>query len=262
MSTCSTEHRAACARRRRPALRRCRARAEARAGSRDRRARRHARQVPRRQVGRMATFALIHGGGGSAWDWHLVARELREAGHDPTPSISRAKTNRPAGGVTPTLSWGPSATAASSSSSVIRSAASPRRSSAPAFPSTCSSSSRQWSRRPASSSQTGGRTRATRRADDDVFYHDVPPELAAEARRRERGETRRRSALAPCGLARHADEVPAGRDDRMFPAAWARRHAHERLGIDPDEMDGSHYIMLSRPRELADRLAAYAAKIL
>jgi len=32
----------------------------------------------------MATFALIHGGDGSAWDWHLVARELREDGHDPT----------------------------------------------------------------------------------------------------------------------------------------------------------------------------------
>ena len=26
------------------------------------------------------------------------------------------------------------------------------------------------------------------------------------------------------------------RDDRMFPAAWARRHARERLGIEPDEM--------------------------
>jgi pimeloyl-ACP methyl ester carboxylesterase len=31
----------------------------------------------------VATFALIHGGGGSAWDWHLVAPELREHGHDP-----------------------------------------------------------------------------------------------------------------------------------------------------------------------------------
>src|SRR5262245_32051469 len=30
----------------------------------------------------MATFALIHGGGGSAWDWHLVAPALRERGHD------------------------------------------------------------------------------------------------------------------------------------------------------------------------------------
>jgi hypothetical protein len=31
----------------------------------------------------MATFALIHGGGGSAWEWHLVAKELRAGGHDP-----------------------------------------------------------------------------------------------------------------------------------------------------------------------------------
>ena len=30
----------------------------------------------------MATFGLIHGGGGSAWDWHLVAPELRARGHD------------------------------------------------------------------------------------------------------------------------------------------------------------------------------------
>ena len=33
----------------------------------------------------------------------------------------------------------------------------------------------------------------------------------------------------------------------------------ERLGIEPDEIDGGHYVTLSRPRMLADRLAAYAA---
>jgi hypothetical protein len=47
----------------------------------------------------------------------------------------------------------------------------------------------------------------------------------------------------------------------MFIAAWARKHARERLGIDPDEMDGGHYSTLSRPRELARRLAAYADSI-
>jgi pimeloyl-ACP methyl ester carboxylesterase len=31
----------------------------------------------------VATLALIHGGGGSAWDWHLVAPELRERSHEP-----------------------------------------------------------------------------------------------------------------------------------------------------------------------------------
>ena len=99
---------------------------------------------------------------------------------------------------------------------------------------------------------------------DDVFYHDVPPELAAEARRRERGENSK--ALQEPWPLEAWPGTPTKyllcRDDRMFPAAWARRHAHERLGIDPDEMAGGHYITLSRPRELADRLAAYAAKIL
>ncbi|GAA3091136.1 alpha/beta hydrolase [Nonomuraea salmonea] len=30
----------------------------------------------------MTTFALIHGGGGSAYDWHLLEPELRARGHD------------------------------------------------------------------------------------------------------------------------------------------------------------------------------------
>ena len=47
----------------------------------------------------------------------------------------------------------------------------------------------------------------------------------------------------------------------MFSAAWARQHARERLGIQADEMDGGHYITLSRPRELAERLDAYASSL-
>jgi hypothetical protein len=98
---------------------------------------------------------------------------------------------------------------------------------------------------------------------DDVFYHDVPRGLAAAARRRERGEDSK--ALQEPWPLEEWPGTPARyllcRDDRMFPAAWARRHARVRLGIDPDEMDGGHYITLSRPRELAHRLAAYAAGI-
>ena len=51
------------------------------------------------------------------------------------------------------------------------------------------------------------------------------------------------------------------RDDRMFPADFQRRVARERLGIEPDEMDGGHYIALSRPAELAKRLEAYRAEL-
>jgi hypothetical protein len=47
----------------------------------------------------------------------------------------------------------------------------------------------------------------------------------------------------------------------MFPAAWARRHARDRLGLEADEIDGGHYVSLSRPYELADRLASYAARL-
>ena len=51
------------------------------------------------------------------------------------------------------------------------------------------------------------------------------------------------------------------RDDHMFTAAWAPRHAHERLALHADEMDGGHYVTLSRPRELAERLDAYAGAL-
>ena len=97
---------------------------------------------------------------------------------------------------------------------------------------------------------------------EDVFYHDVPPRLAAEARRRERNETSK--ALEEPWPLEDWPETPTRyllcRDDRMFPAAWARRHARERLGVESDEITGGHYISLSRPVELAAQLAAYAAE--
>jgi hypothetical protein len=98
---------------------------------------------------------------------------------------------------------------------------------------------------------------------DDVFYHDVPAQLAAEGQRRERNEESE-ALRQPWPL----DSWPATptryllcRDDRMFTAAWARRHARARLAIEADEMDGGHYITLSRPRELAERLHAYATSL-
>jgi len=96
---------------------------------------------------------------------------------------------------------------------------------------------------------------------DDVFYHDVPPALAAEARRRERDE-KAKALCEPWPLnarPRTPTRYLLCRDDRMFTPTWARRHARERLALDADEMNGGHYVTLSRPGELAARLDAYAS---
>lgn len=96
----------------------------------------------------------------------------------------------------------------------------------------------------------------------ELFYHDVPPALAAEAMRRGRDQ-----AAAPGREPWPLEAWPnvptkylLCRDDRLLPAEWIRRVVRERLGITPDEIDGSHCVALSRPKELADRLETYRAE--
>jgi len=208
------------------------------------------------------TFTLIHGGGGSAWDWHLVASDLSDRGHDPV-AVDLPSEDETAG-------WSDYANtvvdAIGTSSDVIVVAHSLGGFTAPLvcarisvdhlvlvagmIPAPGELFGDWWA-------NTGYETSGY----DDVFYHDVAPGLAADARRRERDETSK-ALQEPWPLGGWPDTPTTYllcRDDRMFPAAWARRHARERLGVAPDEMDGGHYITLSRPRELADRLVAYAA---
>jgi pimeloyl-ACP methyl ester carboxylesterase len=208
----------------------------------------------------VATFALIHGGGGSAWDWHLVAPALREHGHDPV-AVDLPKED-------PSAGWSEYADtvvqAVGDRGDLVVVGHSLGGFTAPLV----------CARRPvelvvlvAGMIPSPGElfadwwknTAYEATGYDDVFYHDVPPELAAEARRRE-GEESSKALGEPWPLQAWPD-VPTRyllcRDDRMFPAAWARRHARERLGIEADEIDGGHYITLSRPLELAERLSAY-----
>jgi pimeloyl-ACP methyl ester carboxylesterase len=212
----------------------------------------------------VAAFALIHGGGGSAWDWHLVADELREHGHEPIAVDLPSED--------PTAGWWDYADAvveaAGDSTDLVVAAHSLGGFTAPLV----------CVRRPvdllvlvAAMIPAPGELFADWWNDtgyedsgyDDVYYHDVPPELAAEAKTRERDQAEKPLA-EPWPLEEWPD-VPTRylvcRDDRMFTAEWARRHARERLGIEPDEMDGGHYIMLSRPIELAGRLEAFAAAV-
>jgi pimeloyl-ACP methyl ester carboxylesterase len=91
----------------------------------------------------------------------------------------------------------------------------------------------------------------------EVFYHDVDQAtLAANAEYE--GVPSRGLFAEPLPLAAWPDvptTVLAGRDDRLFPLAFQRRVARERLGLDEiAEIDGGHLPMLARPRELAERL--------
>jgi pimeloyl-ACP methyl ester carboxylesterase len=211
----------------------------------------------------VATFALIHGGGGSAWDWHLVETELRKRRHDPVavdlpcedPSAgwwNYADTVVEAiGGRHKLVVVGHSLGGFTAPLVCARMPVDLLVLVAAMIPSAGELFNDWWVGTGYEASEC-----------DDVFYHDVPPNLASEASRRKRDEAAR--ALREPWPLEAWPETPTKyvlcRDDRMFPAAWARRHARERLGIDADEMDGGHYITLSRPGELADRLAAYAAE--
>jgi pimeloyl-ACP methyl ester carboxylesterase len=92
------------------------------------------------------------------------------------------------------------------------------------------------------------------------FLHDVPPEVAAEGEPYQRPE----AAVAfeqPCEFERWPDvpiRVLAGADDRLFPADFQRRVAHDRLGVAADVLPGGHLIALADPRGVADYLLAGA----
>jgi len=224
----------------------------------------------------MATFVLIHGGGDVGWHWHLLQRALTARGHD---------------SVAPDLPCDDdSATLVDYADSVVA-AAGDRRSlivvghsygafTAPLvadrlradalvllagmIPSPGEAPADWWENTghaeavQAQAELDGGRTG---HEDPMVsYYHDVPRSLAEEALRRERGESSTASSQ-PWPL--HAwpsvrTRFVLCRDDRVFPAAFYRRLARERLGITPDEIPGGHCVALSRPQELADLLAGYA----
>jgi len=208
----------------------------------------------------VATYVLIHGGGGSAWDWHLVAAELREQGHDPV-AVDLPSEEESAG-------WNEYVTtvlqAVGDRTDLVVVGHSLGGFTAPLV---CAHVRAELLVLVAAMIPAPGElfadwwrnTGYEESRHDDVFYHDVRPGLAAEARRRARSEVS--AALRePWPLATWPNtptKYLLCRDDRMFPAPWVRRHVRERLGIECDEIGGGHYIALSRPSELAERLAGY-----
>lgn len=214
----------------------------------------------------MTTFALVHGGGGSAFDWHLVDDELRGRGHesvaidlpvsDPQASLwDYADAVVDAVGERAPLvvvahSWGafvgPLVAARANAATLVLLAG--------MIPKPGETPNDWW--------QGSGWSSSGIDDEYELFMHDVPRELGdkvlAHDNALSEGATMERALSEPWPL-EHWPDVPTRyalcRDDRFFAPDFARRHAQERLSITPDEVPGSHMAMLSRPRELANYLA-------
>jgi pimeloyl-ACP methyl ester carboxylesterase len=218
-----------------------------------------------------ATFVPIHAAGDGAWTWHLLAAELEMLGHE-TVAIDLPADDESAG------LWDYAdavAVAVGGRSNLIVVAHS-----FGAFtgPLVCervkvdqlvmlSAMIPTPGEAPADWWANTGHAEARQGHDDEdemtTYYHDVPPALAAEAMRRVRNHPSDRAYSEPWPLAAWPDVSTRSllcRDDRLFPVDWMRGVVRQRLGIIPDEIDGGHCVMLSRPAELARRLDGYAAQ--
>jgi pimeloyl-ACP methyl ester carboxylesterase len=218
----------------------------------------------------MATFVLIHGAGDVGWYWHLVEAELRERGHDvvapdlPCDDDSAGLTEY-ADTVVEAIGDRTDLVVAAQSFGAFTAPLVCQRVAvdllvlvAPMIPMPGEAPGEYWV-------DTRYEEEAREGYDDEIalFYQDVPQELASEALKHGRAQSEARMQ-EPSPFEAWPDvptRVLLCRDDRLFPAPFLRRVAQERLGITPDEIDGGHTPALSRPKELADRLEAYAAHV-
>lgn len=217
----------------------------------------------------MTTFVLIHGAGDVGWYWHLVEAELRKRGHDTAaPDIpcddDAAGLPEYADAVVEAIGDRTDLVVVAQSAGGLTAPLVCDRVPvkllvlvAPMIPAPGEAPADYWA-------NTRYGEEVLERYEDDValFYQDVPIELASEALKRSRAQSEVRMG-EPSPLAAWPDvptRVLLCRDDRLFPAAFVRRVAQERLGIILDEIDGGHTPALSRPKELVERLEAYAAQ--
>jgi pimeloyl-ACP methyl ester carboxylesterase len=221
----------------------------------------------------MATFVLLPGAGSDSWYWHLVVPDLEVAGHDvvavdlPVTDDEATFTDHAdvvvdAIGERRLEEAGDVVLVAQSMAGFTAPLVAARVPVklmvlvAAMVPRPGESGGEWWA-------NTG---HATAIASDDLtelFLHDVPDDVAAGSA--EHVVPQAEGVFADPWPLDAWPDVPTRfllcRDDRFFPAEFQRRVVRERLGFEPDEMDGGHLPALSRPHELAQRLLRYLAEV-
>jgi pimeloyl-ACP methyl ester carboxylesterase len=216
----------------------------------------------------VATYAVIHGAGDVGSSWDLVAAELRRRGHDvvaPDLPCDDESAGLPEYTQTVVDALGDSpdvALVAHSLGGFTAPLVATRRPvglivlASAMVPLPGEAAGDWWD-------NTGYAAAVADRPDDageiELFLQDVEPGLARASLAKSRDQ-----AGTPMGEPWPLEawpDVPTRflifSDDRWHPAEWMRGVVRDRLGIEPDEMPGSHGAYLSRPEELADRLDGY-----
>jgi pimeloyl-ACP methyl ester carboxylesterase len=225
----------------------------------------------------MATFALIPGGGGDPWEWHLLVPELEARGHQaiavrlPSEDDAAGWSEYADSVVGAVGDAGEVAIVAESMGGFTAPIVCTRRQVDllvllnAMIPMPGETFNAWWTNTGSGAARReyhGELGLTPAEADDDaiIYYHDLPPGLSAEAKARTWQDQSVTPLDEPWPLARWPDvptRVLAGRHDRMFPLEFQRRVARERLGLEVVEIEGGHMVALSNPADLADRLEAY-----
>jgi pimeloyl-ACP methyl ester carboxylesterase len=229
----------------------------------------------------MATYVLIHGSGADSWYWHRVAPELSGRGHDvvapdlPTGDESAGLLEYADAVVAATGERRDVVVVAQSLAGfvaplvcerlpvrliVLLTAMVPKPGESPGewFANT------GWAEARREQAERDGRE-----VGDDIevmteFFHDVPEDVVAEAFSKPEPVQSETPFTQPWPLNAWPD-LPTRfvlcRHDRFFPADFMRRVVHERLGVEPDELESGHLPALSQPAELARLLERFRTSL-
>jgi pimeloyl-ACP methyl ester carboxylesterase len=221
------------------------------------------------------TYVLVPGAGGDSFYWHLVARQLRGAGHEVlTPDLPAgdggAGLAEYADAIVDVASGREGIVLVAQSMGAFSAPIAAERLDvallelvAPMIPAPGESAGEWWAavgQQEASSALARSEGRDPDAPFDlhEVFLHDVPqPAADALLARGEPGQADK-PFDEPWPLDAWPDvptRVLAGRYDRLIPLELQRRLARERLGVVPDVIDAGHLPALSAPEELAQRLS-------